>query len=76
MSVRATIVALGLVCATAAVLPEVVPAQEIDFDKIDKFESVVTGSLHVGAPPKTIVDDGERHAVILTIWDADAETKV
>jgi hypothetical protein len=23
-----------------------------------------------------LVDDGERHVVILTIWDADAETKV
>ncbi len=34
------------------------------------------GTLHVGAPPKTIIDDGERHVVILTIWDADAETKV
>jgi hypothetical protein len=32
-----------------------------------------TGTRHVGAPPKTIIDDGERHVVILTIWDADAE---
>jgi hypothetical protein len=37
---------------------------------------VASGSLRVGAPPKTIVHDGERHVVILTIWDADAETKV
>ena len=37
---------------------------------------MASGSLRVGAPPKTIVDDGERHVVILTIWDADAETKV
>jgi hypothetical protein len=51
-------------------------AQEIDFGKIDKFESLGTGTLQVGAAPKTIVDDGEPHTVILTIWEADAETKV
>jgi hypothetical protein len=50
--------------------------EEIDFDQINKFESLATGTLNVGAPPKTLVDDGERHVVILTIWDADAETKV
>jgi hypothetical protein len=32
--------------------------------------------MRVGAPPKTIIDDGERHVVVLTIWDANAETKV
>jgi hypothetical protein len=53
-----------------------VSAQEINFDKTNKFESFGTGTLRVGAPPKTIIDDGERHIVILTIWDADAETKV
>ena len=53
-----------------------VNAEEIDFGQINKFESLATGTLHVGAPPKTIVDDGERHVVVLTIWDADAETKV
>src|ERR1700758_645409 len=51
-------------------------AQEINFDQINKFESLGTGTLHGGAPPKTIIDDSERHVVILTIWDADAETKV
>jgi hypothetical protein len=51
-------------------------AQEIDFDQINKFESVGKGTLSVGEPPKTIIDDNERHVVILTIWDADAETKV
>jgi hypothetical protein len=51
-------------------------AQDIDFDRIDKFESLGTGTLEVGAAPKVIVDDGELHTVILTIWQADAETKV
>jgi hypothetical protein len=51
-------------------------AQEIDFNQIDKFESLGTGTLHVGAAPKVIVDDDDQHTVILTIWEADAETKV
>jgi hypothetical protein len=44
-----------------------VDAEEIDFGQINKFESIATGTLHVGKPPKIIVDDGERHVVILTI---------
>jgi hypothetical protein len=63
---------LGAVTLVSATLN----AEEIDFDQINKFESLATGTLHIGAPPKTLVDDGERHVVILTIWDADAETKV
>ena len=51
-------------------------AQEIDFDRIDKFESLGRGTLQVGDRPKVIVGDGEQHTVVLTIWDADAETKV
>jgi hypothetical protein len=70
------VMALALLCAVAAPVLETAYAEEIDFGKIDKFESLATGTLHVGSPPKTIVDDGERHVVILTIWDADAETKV
>jgi hypothetical protein len=65
-----------LLCAGATLVSEAAYAEEIDFDRIDKFESLTTGTLRVGAPPKTLVDDGERHVVILTIWDADAETKV
>jgi hypothetical protein len=67
------VVALALLCAGAT---PVSYAQQVDFGKIDKFESLARGTLHVGAPPKTLVDDGEGHVVILTIWDADAETKV
>ena len=65
-----------LLCAGATPVSEAAYAEEIDFGRIDKFESLTTGTLRVGAPPKTLVDDGERHVVILTIWDADAETKV
>ena len=66
---------LALLCGTAH-LCGYASAQEINFDKINKFETFGTGTLRVGAPPKTIVDDGERHIIILTVWDADAETKV
>jgi hypothetical protein len=70
------IVALALLGIGAAPWSESARAQELNFDQIDKFQSLVTGTLHVGSPPKTIVDDGEGHVVILMIWDADADTKV
>jgi hypothetical protein len=65
-----------LLFAVTALDADTAPAQEINFDQINKFESLGTGTLRAGAPPKTIIDDSERHVVILTIWDADAETKV
>ena len=70
------IMTVFLLLVPAILLPFDAQAQEIDFDQINKFESVGKGTLNVGEPPKTIVDDNERHVVILTIWDADAETKV
>jgi len=76
LQVRVVVAALALLCAGAAPVSGAAYAEEIDFGKIDKFESLGTGTLHVGSPPKTIIDDGERHVVVLTIWDADAETKV
>ena len=70
-------VALGTaLLAATVVLPTEGRVQETDFGKIDKFESFSSGTLRVGSPPKTIVDDGARNLVVLTIWDADAETKV
>jgi hypothetical protein len=52
------------------------PSQAKHFASTGEFESLASGTLRVDAPPKTIVDDGERHVVILTIWNANAETKV
>jgi hypothetical protein len=71
-----TLTGLAILFGTVALLPDTARTQEINFDQINKFESLGTGTLHVGSPPKTIINDGERHVVILTIWDADAETKV
>jgi hypothetical protein len=68
--------ALAIVCAAATLGAQSGSAQHIDFGKIDKFELLLTGSVRVGEPRKTIVDDGARHVVILTIWRADAETKM
>jgi hypothetical protein len=75
LTFKCLVTALALLGAVTIVSARV-NAEEIDFGQIDRFESLATGTLHVGTPPKTIVDDGERHLVILTIWDADAETKV
>jgi hypothetical protein len=75
MKLRALALATA-VLAAALVAPIAGRARDIDFTKIDKFESFSSGTLRVGAPPKIIVDDGEPHIIVLTIWDADAETKV
>jgi hypothetical protein len=76
MKIWHIVLALALLFAGTALRPASASAQEINFDQINKFESLGTGTLRVGAPPKTIIDDSEHHVVILTIWDADAETKV
>ena len=67
----------AVLCLSASwALPPHAHAQDIDFGQIDKFESLGTGTLHVGAAPKVLIDDDHAHTVVLTIWDADAETKV
>ena len=68
--------AMAVVCVGALVAARPGSAQDVDFGRIDKFQSLGTGTLHVGEAPKTLVDDAEQHAVILTIYDADAQTKV
>jgi hypothetical protein len=68
--------ALALLCPGVMFVSEKLSAQAIDFGQIDEFESMGTGTLHGGSPPKTIIDDGERHTVFVTIWESDTETKV
>ena len=51
-------------------------AQVFDFGQIDAFESMGTGTQRGGSPPKTIVDDGERHTVFLTILESNTEAKI
>jgi hypothetical protein len=61
---------------TLMAAPANVPAQEIDFSRIGGFESLGSGAVRTGAPPKTLVDDDEQHAVFLTIWNSDTDAKV
>lgn len=72
VSVAASLLVLG----GAILVSQNVHAQDFDFGQIDKFESLGTGTLRVGSPPKTIIDDNERHTVILTIYESDADAKV
>jgi hypothetical protein len=67
---------LALLYAGILVLPGNVCAQVIDFSQIDAFESMGTGTLRGASPPKTIVDDDERHTIFFTIWESDTEAKI
>ena len=69
----ATIIALA--GAGMPFLSEGVCAQVMDFSKVEDFESMGMGTLRGGSPPKTIVDDNERHVVFITIWESDTDTK-
>ena len=51
-------------------------AQEFDFGEIDAFETMGTGTQRGGSPPKTIVDDRERHAVTFTILESNTEARI
>ena len=67
---------VALLGAAVAAVPTRVYAQEMDFSHIGAFESMGAGTARSGSHPKTIVDDDERHAIFLTIWDADTDAKV
>jgi hypothetical protein len=71
-------VVLSLILMTLAVVapPHQALAQEIDFGSIRDFESMGAGTVQVGGPTRTLVDDDLRHAVVLTIWDSDTDAKV
>jgi hypothetical protein len=66
---------LALVYTGSFFLSESVCAQVIDFSQIDAFESMGTGTLRGASPPKTFVDDDERHTVFITIWESDTDAK-
>lgn len=51
-------------------------AQVFDFGQIEEFESLGSGTQRGGSPPKTIVDDGERHTVLFTILESNTEAKI
>jgi hypothetical protein len=70
----ATIFALLFACILFRL--ENADAQVFDFGQIDAFESMGTGTQTGGAPPKTIIEDGERHTVLLTILESNTDAKV
>jgi hypothetical protein len=71
MLVIAALSSLGSMCVAGHAR-----AQLIDFSKIDAFESLSTGTQSGASPPKTIVDDGNRHIVLFTVLEANADAKV
>jgi hypothetical protein len=73
VSVVTTVV---LLCTGVSILSGNVGAQAIDFSQIDSFESMGTGTQRGASPPKTIVDDGERHMVFITILETNTDAKV
>lgn len=66
----------ALLCAGAPFHSERASGQVFDFSQIDAFESMGTGTQQGGSPPKTIVDDGERHTVLFSILESNAEAKI
>jgi len=51
-------------------------AQVFDFGHIEAFESMGTGTQRGGSPPKTLIDDGERHTVFITILESNTDAKI
>ena len=67
---------LVLLCAGALIDCRQASAQVFDFGQIDAFESLGSGTQQGGAPPKTIVDDSERHTVVFTIFESNTDAKI
>jgi hypothetical protein len=67
---------LALLYAGALFYSENVSAQVFDFGQIDSIDSMGTGTQRGRSPPKTIVDDGERHTIVFTILESNTEAKI
>jgi hypothetical protein len=74
--VMRTVAMLALLCAGAFLHSDTSRAQVFDFGQIDAFESLGSGTQRGGSPPKTIVDDGERHTVFFTIFESNTDAKI
>ena len=66
---------LALLCAGMP-FHQSVSAQVLDFSQIDAFESMGTGTQRGASPAKTIIDDGDRHTVFVTILESNTEAKI
>jgi hypothetical protein len=67
---------VALLYAGALSYSENVRAQVFDFGQIDSIDAMGTGTQRGGSPPKTIVDDGERHTMVFTILESNTEAKI
>jgi len=75
-TIMRTMTILVLLYAGISVLSESVRAQVMDFSQVDAFESMGTGTVRGASPPKTIIDDDERHTIFITVLESDADVKV
>ena len=76
MKRQVSICAAIILALAAAGLQPTARAQVFDFGQIDEFESLGSGVQKGGSPPKTIIDDGERHTVLFTILESNTEAKI
>ena len=67
---------LALLCAGASLPSPSANAQVFDFGQIDSFESMGSGTQRGGAAPKTIVDDADRHTLVITILESNTDAKI
>lgn len=67
---------LASFCAVEVMQSGNATAQQFDFGQVDAFESLGSGTQRGGSPPKTIVDDSERHTVLFTILETNTEAKI
>jgi len=75
-SVTRIVGVLALLSAGALLHSDTARAQVFDFGQIDAFESLGSGTQRGGSPPKTIVEDGERHTVFFTIIESNTDAKI
>jgi hypothetical protein len=75
-SVTRIVGVLALLSAGALLHSDTARAQIFDFGQIDGFESLGSGTQRGGSPPKTIVEDGERHTVFFTIIESNTDAKI
>jgi hypothetical protein len=73
---QALIYAVAILALLCAGLQLGARAQVFDFGQIEEFESLGSGTQTGGSPPKTIVDDNQRHTVLFTVLESNTEAKI
>jgi hypothetical protein len=76
MKRQVLICAVAILALLCAGLQPGARAQVFDFGQIEEFESLGSGTQTGGSPPKTIVDDNQRHTVLFTVLESNTEAKI